>query len=165
MGQLLTKSLHDNEETSPNTEVEEFNSAISPHKHRMQLTTKITYPLGPTARHSLQVCTSAKLQEVLRFFCLDLGCQHARGEAYLSTGTIDGHEVALEDRCDDAGSICTKKWNEQFLPVYRSGVVAFLEYLRQIGRMPQDMDYKSPILSLLAGSPFWKETVFYCAAS
>jgi hypothetical protein len=30
----------------------------------------------------------------------------------------------------------------------------------QIGRLPQDVDYKSPILLFLAGNNFWKETSF-----
>jgi hypothetical protein len=46
MGQLLMKSLHDNKETSPDTAVKGFNFAISPCKHRMQLTTRRHTPLG-----------------------------------------------------------------------------------------------------------------------
>ena len=32
------------------------------------------------------------------------------------------------------------------------------------GKLPQDVNYMSPISSLLVGSPFWKETVFDCPA-
>ncbi len=56
------------------------------------------------------------------------------------------------------------KWHKQFLPVYHSGVEAFLKYLMQTGKFPHVVDYKSPILSLIAGSPFWKEMLFNCAA-
>ncbi len=51
-------------------------------------------------------------------------------------------------------SICTKKWHKKFLPVYQSSVIAFLR------KLPPDVDYKETILSLLAGSAFWKETIF-----
>jgi hypothetical protein len=91
-------------------------------------------------------------------FCLDLGCQHTRGKAYLSTGNLDAY--VGEDRCETSCSIWTNKWHGQFLAVYSSGVVAFLEYLMQTWKLPKDFDYKSPISSLLAGNLFWKETVF-----
>ncbi len=97
---------------------------------------------------------------MLQFFCLDLGCQHARGEAYLSTGILDAEDVVLGERCNDACSISTKRWKEQFLPVYRLAVVVFLKYLMQMGKILQDLDRKTPVLLFLAGSMFWKETLF-----
>jgi hypothetical protein len=57
-----------------------------------------------------------------------------------------------------------KRWHEQFLPVYCSGVIGFLEFLMLTVKLPQDINYKDPISSLLAGSAFWKENVFYRAA-
>ncbi len=155
MGQLLTRCIYDdNEVASTNNEVNGFNSAISPQKTNTRLGSKKTYPLGPTSKRNLRTRRVNELQEVLRFFCVDLGCQDARGEAYLSAGLLDQNYVANKDGCNDACSICTKKWHDQFLPVYRSAVVAFLEYLMQISRLPQDVDYKSPILSFLAGNNF-----------
>ncbi len=44
--------------------------------------------------------------------------------------------------------------------MYRSGVVGFLDFLTLTGKLPQDVDYKDRISSLLAGSAFWKETIF-----
>jgi hypothetical protein len=94
---------------------------------------------------------------------LDLGCQHARGESYLATGILNTTTIEHE-RCENSCGICTKRWHEQFLPVYRSGVVGFLEYLMLIGKLPQDINDKDQISSLLAGSAFWKETIFDRAA-
>jgi hypothetical protein len=34
----------------------------------------------------------------------------------------------------------------------------------QTGKLPQAVDYKAPISSLLSGSEFWKEAIFDCAA-
>jgi hypothetical protein len=104
-----------------------------------------------------------ELQKVLCFFCLDLGCLHARGESYLSTGILDNN-IFVNENCDNSCCICTKKWHGQFIPVYHSGVVAFLEFLMQTGKLPVEVDYNDLISSLLAGSAFWKETVFYRAA-
>ncbi len=160
MGQLLMKSLHDKEETYPDNEVKGFNSAISPCKQRTPLNNKKTYPLGQKARWALRACTANELQEVLRFFCLNLGCQHACGKAYLLSGMLDAHDVVIKDTCNDSCSICTKKWNNQFILVYCSAVMSFLEHLMLTGRIPQEIDYKLPILLLLAGSPFCKEAIF-----
>ena len=60
--------------------------------------------------------------------------------------------------------ICTRRWHEIFLSVYHSSVVQFLEYLMQMGRLPQQLDYKKPISSLLVVSAFWKEAIFNCGA-
>jgi hypothetical protein len=47
------------------------------------------YALGTMARRSLRQRTTSELQDVIRFFCLDRGCQHARGESYLAFGGLD----------------------------------------------------------------------------
>ncbi len=100
MGQLLTGCNHDDsEEASANNEVNGFISAISPQKTNTRLGSKKTYPLRPTSMRNLRTRTVNELQEVLRFFCLDLGCQHARGEAYLSTGLLDHNLLQNENRC------------------------------------------------------------------
>jgi hypothetical protein len=77
---------------------------------------------------------------------------------------LDAHDVAIKDMCNVSCLICTKIRGNQFIPVYHSAVLAFLEYLVQIGRIPQEIDYMSLILLLLAESSFWKETVFNCLA-
>ncbi len=97
------------------------------------------------------------------FFCLNLGCQHAHGEFYLATGCLNLN--VIDEKCDNSCSICSRKWHNQFLPVYCSSVVAFLEYLMQTGKLPQEVDYKTPISLLLAKSKFWKEAIFDCVAS
>jgi hypothetical protein len=161
---MTMASKQDEGQSSCGNEVEGFNSMISPWKHgTMQQNEKKTYPFGPTGRHNLCKCTKSELHEVLRFFCLDLGCQHTRGESYLATGCLNFN--VIDERCDNSCSICSKKWHNQFLPVYCSSVVAFLDYLMQTEDLPQEVDYKAPISSLLAKSKFWKEAIFDCAAS
>ncbi len=127
--QLFAAGNND-DNTSPSTnDCDGYNSAISPRKtSRGQPITKKTYPLGPTGRHRLQERTTIELQEVISFFCLDLGCQHARGESYLAMGILNTTTIKKE-RCDNLCAICTKRWHEQFLPVYRSGVIGFLDFL------------------------------------
>jgi hypothetical protein len=50
-----------------------------------------------------------------------------------------------------------------FLPVYRSSLELFLEFLMQSGQLPQ-VDPKLPVSAILASNTFWKETLFYRAA-
>ena len=65
-----------------------YNSAISPRKQGQVSPKKKNYPLSIMARRTLRLHTQTELHEVIRYFCLDLGCQHARGEFYLSTGAL-----------------------------------------------------------------------------
>ncbi len=146
---------NNNDNTSPFGDgVDGFNSVILPRKlNRAQPNQKKSYLFGPLARCSLQECTKKKLQEVLCFFCLDLGCLHARGESYLSTGILD-IPIFENESCDNSCCICTKKWHAQFIPVYRSSIIAFLKFVMQTGKIPVEVDYKDPISSLLAESVF-----------
>jgi len=123
-----------------------YNSAISPRKQGQVSPKKKNYPLSIMARRTLCLHTQTELHEVIRYFCLDLGCQHAWGEFYLSTGAL--------------APICTKGWHEVFIPVYRTSVVSFLEFLMLTGKLPAEVDYKTPVSSVLATSAFWKETIF-----
>jgi len=62
--------------------------------------------------------------------------------------------------CNNSCPICTKGWHEVFIPVYRTSVVSFLEFLMPTGKLPNEVDYKTPVSSVLATSAFWKETIF-----
>jgi superfamily II DNA/RNA helicase len=81
------------DDTSPfGNVVDGFNSAILLGKiNSAQPNQKKSYPLGPTVSHSLRERMKKELQEFLCFFCLDLGCLHARGESYLSTRILDNN--------------------------------------------------------------------------
>jgi hypothetical protein len=119
------------------------------------------YKLGSFAKKCLRSPTSAELKEVLCFFCLDLGCQHSRGEIYLLSGLLDSS--APTTRCGTSCSICTCAWHKQFLPVYCSGVIEFIESLILSGKLPHQADLKSNsvlILALLNKSAYWKEIIF-----
>ena len=165
MTQLITKSQDDEVKDHGSSDVEGYNSAISPSRNERPQNRKEQnkYALGTMARRSLRLRTTSELQDVIRFFCLDRGCQHARGESYLAFGGLDlTSEVGTP--CVNSCSICTRRWHEMFLPVYRSSVMLFFEYLMQSGQLPHEIDPKSPVSSLLAGSTYWKEALFDRAA-
>jgi len=67
-----------------------------------------------SAKKQLQDCCIEEL-EVLHFFCLDLGCQHERGEVYLSSGYLDS--IPATERCTLC-PICNQRYHKDFLPVY-----------------------------------------------
>jgi hypothetical protein len=110
---------NNNDDTSPSgDEVDGFNSAILPWKlNRVQPNQKKTYPLSSIARRSLCECTKTELHEVLCFFCLELGCLHAWDELYLAMGILD-NTVFENESCDNLCCICTKKWHDQFIPIF-----------------------------------------------
>jgi hypothetical protein len=105
----------------------------------------------------------SELQDGIRFFCLDRGCQHARGESYLATGGLNISNIICTP-CVNSCSICTRKWHDMFLPVYWSSVELFIKFLMQSGQFPHAIDPKSPVSTLLASSTFWKEALFDWAA-
>jgi hypothetical protein len=136
-----------------------YNSAISPWKQGQASPKKKNYPLSIMARRTLCLRTQTKFHEVIRYFCLDLGCQQARGEFYLSTGALPQARMDYEV-CNNSCPICTKCWHELFIPVYLMSVVSFLEFLMLTGKLPAEVDYTTPVSSVLAASAFWKETIF-----
>jgi hypothetical protein len=140
-------------------ECEGFNSAISPQRHvrRPSNSTQKDFALGPTAKKVLRSRCLAEQNEVLRFFCLDYGCQHERGEIYLASGMLDSSRAI--GRCS-ACPICNRTYHKDFIPVYRSGVVSFLEWLIVTTKLPFAVDFKIQVSSLLMTSEYWKEIVF-----
>jgi hypothetical protein len=140
-------------------ECEGFNSAISPRRPsaRPANTSQEDFALGPTAKKRLRDRSIKELHEVLRFFCLDLGCQHERGEIYLSSGSLD--LITATARCSSC-PICNQRYHKDFLPVFRSGVVAFLEWLTLTAKLPFIGDRKIQVSSLLMTSTYWKEILF-----
>ncbi len=60
-----------------------YNSAISPRRQiRPANNNQFDFLLGPAACRRLRVRRLDKLHQVVQFFCLNLGCQHVRGEIY-----------------------------------------------------------------------------------
>ncbi len=134
MAQILELSLDIGTESSK-VVLQGVNSEISPIcQQRTGHDIGNNYKLGSFAKKHLHAQTSAELKEVLRFFCLDLGCQHSRGEIYLSSGVLDSS--APTTRCGTSCSICTRVWHKQFRPVYHSGVIEFIESLILSGKLP-----------------------------
>ena len=150
MSQLIMSSQVAEDTAAISDDIDGFNSAISPSRHgqqRQQPDENKTYALGPTARRSLRKRTTSELQDVICFFCLDKGCQHARGESYLAMGGLDLGNIICTP-CGNSCSICTRILHEMFLPVYQSSVVLFLEFLMQSGQLQQEIDPKLPVSAI-----------------
>jgi hypothetical protein len=96
--------------TSSTTDGNGYNSAISPWKQGQVSPKKKNYPLSIMARRTLRLRTQTELHEVMRYFCLNLGCQHARGEFYLSTSALAQERMDYEV-CNNSCPICTKGWH------------------------------------------------------
>jgi hypothetical protein len=115
------------------------------------------FALGPIAKKALRSRCLAELNDVLRFLCLDFGCQHERGEISLSSGALDS--TCAVGRCTTC-PICNRTYHKDFIPVYRIGVVSYLEWLIATSKLPFAVDLKIQVSSLLMCSEYWKEIIF-----
>jgi len=110
-------------------------------------------------KEALQSRCLAELNDVLRFFCLDFGCQHKRGEISLSSGSLDS--TCTVRRCNTC-PICNRTYHKDkdFIPVYRTGAVSYLEWLIVTSTLLFAFDLKIQVSSLLMCSEYWKEIIF-----
>ena len=74
-----------------------INTAVSPMRNTTANDTtkkkKNKYDLGPSMKKALLTIGVAELLDVLRFHCLDLGCQHVRAKNFLSTGSLELNRI------------------------------------------------------------------------
>jgi superfamily II DNA helicase RecQ len=135
-----------------------FDSAISPRRQvRRANTSQHDFALGPAAKKQLRARSLAELNEVMRFFCLNYGCLHERGEIYLSSGSLDSSPAM--GHCTSC-PIRNRTYHKDFLPVYRSGVESFLEWLTATAKLPFTVEFNVKVSSLLMSSPYWNEIIF-----
>jgi hypothetical protein len=135
-----------------------INAAISPrHKVWPANNSQFDFPWDQLHKWGLRVCTLGKLHQVVRFFCLDLGCEHVHGEIYLSTGLLD--PVPATGGCTTY-PICTRSFHKDFLPVFCSNVIEFIEWLTVTSKLPFKIEIKIQVSSFLMASTYWKEMIF-----
>ena len=105
---LPMKNTRDVDTLSNDDVLTGINTAISPMRKSPANTkgkkTKSKYDLTPSMTKAHIKRGLSDLLDVLRFHCLDLGCQHVRAEQFLSTGklTMDHvleDSVACGDKC------------------------------------------------------------------
>jgi len=81
-------------------------------------------------KNGLVVRAIDELVDVLRFHCLDLGCQNVRAELYLSSGTLQHQRIPdTSHKCINMCPICNGTWKLTFLPVVRIKVEKFVKLL------------------------------------
>jgi hypothetical protein len=141
-----------------------FNSAILPIRQVRQQanTSQVDFALGPLAQKWFRVRCLDELHQVVQFFCLDLGCQHACGEIYLSTGLLDS---VTATGCCTTCPVCIQTYHKDFLPVFCGRVVSFIEWLTATSKLPFRIEFKSQVWTLLMASSYWKEMIFDKASS
>jgi hypothetical protein len=95
--------------------------------------------LEPAAKKQLRARLLTELNKVMQFFCLNYGCQHEQGEIYLLSGLLDS--LPALGHCTSY-PVCNQTYHKDFLPVYRSGVESFLEWLTATAKLPFTVDFK-----------------------
>jgi hypothetical protein len=56
--------------------------------------------------------------------------------------------------------ICTQSFHKDFLPVFWSSVIEFIEWLTATSKLPFKNEIKLQVLSFLMASAYWKEMIF-----
>jgi hypothetical protein len=157
---LVTQTDRDTSRVEPDTTNEGggYNSTISPRQEiRPANNSQTEFPLGPAAQKQLRVRTLDELHQVVRFFWLNLGCQHVRGEIYLSTGLLN--TLPATSQCTTC-PICTRSYHKDFLPVFWPSVIEFIEWMTATLKLPFKIENKIQVLLFLMESPYWKEMIF-----
>ena len=135
---LPLKSTLDGDKKSNDNVLSGINTAISPMRNTTANDTtkkkKNKYDLGPSMKKAFLTRGVAELLDVLRFHCLDLGCQHVRAENFLSTGSLKLKHVSEDSvACRNKCSICNGSWTNIFLLIYKVKVDRFIRVMDRKG--------------------------------
>ena len=77
--------------------VEGMNSAIkTPKKHWYSKRRKSRHDLSALMKRVLRIRQTNDIMDVLKFFCLDFGCQHVRVECFLACGELKPPSPGIE---------------------------------------------------------------------
>ena len=93
--------------------------------------------------------------DVLKLFCLNLGCQHRRLQRYQASGSLAA-EVYLIHPCGNACPVCTGEWPKLFRPMWKNGLMLFFE---NVGEFPCDATVDK-LMELVIASEFWTKAIF-----
>ena len=170
---LVTRTLRslDNDDVNATNDTtrggtQGYNSAISPfksvgsHDATTNSVDMTSYRLKREGKIRLRDRELQEMGDVTKFFFLNNGCQHILSELYLSHGkfVVPPAELPPELRpCDQQCAICSGKWHQVHLPVYREWVVAMLE-IRGRELLPlETLSREDRISNLIWGDVYWTE--------
>jgi hypothetical protein len=123
---------------------------------------KTKYALSKSMKIQLRRRQLRDLEDVLRYFFLHKGCQHARSSFYLSQGILDGKDAvdaSREAECDNC-PICIGEWQKMHLPVYKPHIIRLFESSTGRKLFPVALDFKTSPSTFLSTRPYWKEWIF-----
>eukprot|EP00956_Cyclotella_meneghiniana_P008998 scaffold12325_cov40-Cyclotella_meneghiniana.AAC.3 len=121
------------------------------------------YDLTPQNKRDIKKRSLQELADVMKFFFLDLGCQHLRGAEYLSLGVLD-NENAIGSTGEPCNScpICCEEWKKMHLPVYREQIVRFFQSSTGRSVLPLPVSDNDPgnLTDILKKRAYWVEWIF-----
>ena len=164
MTQLLSKSINDNNmsPSADNEVIESFNLAISPWRSSMQVNTKKTSPLGQPGGAVYAIALNQRCRRSYNNSAW-ISDFNMHGEKRICQ-LVPSFHLSLTMVHVTLCAQSAQRNGKSKSSLYCSSVVVFLEYLMQTAEFSHVVDYKSPILSLLARNLFWKEMLFDRAA-
>ena len=88
--------------------------------------------------------------DVMRFFCHNRGCLHLRAQYFMARNMLDIPTDNTLPACGNRCIVCRNEWEETFLPVYRSSVIAFFDSEHGTRRgLSRKVDKKTSISNVL----------------
>ena len=169
---IYRQTIDDDDDEDEDNNIAGFNTLITPRKkHNNQRGTtnnsnvnrrheeSLQYRLKPSQKKHLRDTQLNHLVEVIDFFSLNRGCQHARIQEYLATGKLPIVTESAIRTCDDACGICSGSWHLNFLPVYKDAVVAWFNSVAVRDAFPMDATMDN-LFGLLWGVGHWVTAIF-----
>jgi hypothetical protein len=96
----------------------------------------------------------ADFRSMLSCFCLNLGCQHSRLEAFCATGVLRPH--VGDNGCVTACPVCACTFHDTFFPVSKPGVTQFLQSERGL----HENATTNGLLALVWKNKHWTHQIF-----
>lgn len=92
-----------------------------------RINTHNKYDLSRAGKRKLLKLNLLHLEEVVRFFFLNLGCQHRRVARCMSTRVLEGEDYySVGEPCGRC-PVCDDSRSKMHLPIYKSQLIRFFE--------------------------------------
>jgi len=133
-----------------------MNSVISPPRQkRLSKRRPTVNHLSKTQKRLLRTRQRKEILDVIKFFCLDAGCQHVRAECFMANGKLDA-TPSHQDPCLTMCPVCKGDWRKTFLPVNKQQLVRFLRCKHVSDNLPMIAKGDNIVSLLWEGSEKWR---------
>jgi hypothetical protein len=123
-----------------------------------RINTHNKYDLSRAGKRKLLELNLLHLEEVVRFFFLNLGCQHRRVARCMSTRVLEGEDDYSVGKPCGRCPVCDGSRSNMHLPIYKSQLIRFFE--PSTGRRSFLFVTLIRVSSVFSSSSYWVERIF-----